>query len=340
MSAPKKKGYRRSWKNLLLNKRYQLSFTLFMVGLSAILMTLLGTCVVDEARKATRVSENLVKVCSGDEIPRLQPSDDDSASFDPPADEPAPGGSLPGAESEGSDVAPDEGAPDGKSGTAEEAPAAGAEGAGTDGAGGAAGEGTEGLPASEAAGDPAGEAAGGEPAGDDERVPGRRRIEVEVGSLTEVKVPPDFVATVAEQALCQVQRMGQLAEIQVGYRRILIVLVTSGFLLLLGLMFYGIKMTHRVAGPLHKVTLYLDKMQNGIYDQVYNLRKGDQLVEFYEHFKGAHAGLVAMQKEDIARIEAILREAEKADLVGRSPEVAAAINELRAILERKEKSLG
>ena len=302
MSAPKKKGYRRSWKNLLLNKRYQLSFTLFMVGLSAILMTLLGYCVAEEARKATQVSENLVKVCSGDTIPQLQPpaehgslDGEDGGSMDPVLD---------GA---GADD-PDEAAPRSNDETGDEA------------------------------GDETGDEAG-EETGDEDELP-ERRIEIEVGSLTEVMVPPDFVATVADQAFCQVQRMGQLAAIQAGYRRILIVLFSSGFLLLLGLMFYGIKMTHRVAGPLHKVSLYMEKMQKGVYDQVYNLRKGDQLVEFYDHFKGAHAGLVAMQKDDIARLEAILQEAEKADIASRSPEVAAAIDELRAILERKEKSLG
>ena len=41
-TSPANKGYKRSWKNLLLNKRYQLRFTLFMVGLSAVLMAGLG----------------------------------------------------------------------------------------------------------------------------------------------------------------------------------------------------------------------------------------------------------------------------------------------------------
>ena len=36
------KGYKRSWKNLLINKRYQLRFTLFMVGVSALLMAVLA----------------------------------------------------------------------------------------------------------------------------------------------------------------------------------------------------------------------------------------------------------------------------------------------------------
>jgi hypothetical protein len=55
MSAPQNKGYKRSWKNLLLNKRYQLRFTLFMVALSAVLMGLLGWWVMKVAGRATEV---------------------------------------------------------------------------------------------------------------------------------------------------------------------------------------------------------------------------------------------------------------------------------------------
>ena len=39
MTAKPHPQYKRSWKNLLLNKRYQLRFTLFMVGVSALLMS-------------------------------------------------------------------------------------------------------------------------------------------------------------------------------------------------------------------------------------------------------------------------------------------------------------
>ena len=47
------RGYKRSWKNLLINKRYQLRFTLFMVGMAALLMTGLGVWVMRVADEAT-----------------------------------------------------------------------------------------------------------------------------------------------------------------------------------------------------------------------------------------------------------------------------------------------
>src|SRR5262245_22414231 len=61
-------GYKRSWKNLLLNKRYQLRFTLFMVGISAVLMAVLGVWVMKEANEATTVAMARVR---GEACPRV-----------------------------------------------------------------------------------------------------------------------------------------------------------------------------------------------------------------------------------------------------------------------------
>ena len=62
------KGYKRSWKNLLLNKRYQLRFTLFMVGISALLMAGLGIWVMKQANEATTVAIDRVR---GDACPKI-----------------------------------------------------------------------------------------------------------------------------------------------------------------------------------------------------------------------------------------------------------------------------
>ena len=64
-------GYKRSWKNLLLNKRYQLRFTLFMVGLSAVLMAGLGIWVMKEANEATTVAMARVR---GEACPKIPSS--------------------------------------------------------------------------------------------------------------------------------------------------------------------------------------------------------------------------------------------------------------------------
>ena len=116
--------------------------------------------------------------------------------------------------------------------------------------------------------------------------------------------------------------------------RILLVLIVTGLILMMGLAVYGIKMTHKVAGPLFKVSLYLAKMREGRFDKVWNLRKGDQLVDFYEHFKAAHAGVVKLERDDIDQIKALIAAAETAGAGDHD-----AVTELKALLARKEKSL-
>jgi hypothetical protein len=83
-------------------------------------------------------------------------------------------------------------------------------------------------------------------------------------------------------------------------RMLIYLLIGFGVLLSAILTIYGIVLTHKVAGPLFKVTLYLDKIRDGKLGQVYNLRKGDELVEFFEHFKAAHDALRKQEEGDIA----------------------------------------
>jgi hypothetical protein len=133
---------------------------------------------------------------------------------------------------------------------------------------------------------------------------------------------------------CELRQAATFDRLERGRMRILWAMIATGMMLVLGLAIYGIKMTHRVAGPLFKVSLYLSKMRAGRFDKVYNLRKGDQLVDFYDHFKHAHGGIVQMQRDDIARVAAVISAAEAAG-AGQHPAVA----ELREMLERKEKSI-
>jgi hypothetical protein len=147
-------------------------------------------------------------------------------------------------------------------------------------------------------------------------------------------LPEDYAASVIKHWTCELKIDAAIANLERGRLRILWVLIGTGLLLVLGLAVYGIKMTHKVAGPLFKVGLYLDKMRSGRFDRVYNLRKGDQLVDFYEHFKHAHAGVVAMQEADIERIGSVIAAAEAAGL-GEEP----IVGELRELLARKEKSV-
>jgi nitrogen fixation/metabolism regulation signal transduction histidine kinase len=161
------------------------------------------------------------------------------------------------------------------------------------------------------------------------------KVQIDESSMTLTQVvPPDLAEKIAAHWTCEIRQVATFDRLERGRRRILWAMIGTGLVLVLGLALYGIKMTHRVAGPLFKVSLYLSKMREGRFDKVYNLRKGDQLVDFYDHFKHAHGGVVAMQREDIARITAVIAAADAAG-AGQHP----AVTELRALLARKEKSI-
>ena len=112
-------------------------------------------------------------------------------------------------------------------------------------------------------------------------------------------------------------------------RILMIILIAFGFVLSVVLAAYGIVLTHKVAGPLFKMTNHLDKIRDGKLGVVYNLRKGDQLVDFFEHFKGAHDALRHRAEEDIALLDKAIA------AVGNG----AVADELKAAKARKEESL-
>jgi hypothetical protein len=292
VTRPGDRGYKRSWKNLLINKRYQLRFTLFMVGLSALLMVGLGIWVMAVANETTAVSITSVR---GDACPKL----------------PALGHTAPAGEDE-EPVPPPPMKLDEPQGDATGAAA----------------------PAAPAAPTGAAPAANGSAANANDE-PRHVTVQIDESSMTLTPtLPPDLADRVAAHWTCELRQVATFDQLERGRLRILWAMILTGIALVLGLALYGIKMTHRVAGPLFKVSLYLSKMREGRFDKVYNLRKGDQLVDFYDQFKHAHGGIVAMQKDDITRLAAVIAAADAAG-AGQHPAIA----ELRELVARKEKSI-
>ena len=68
-----------------------------------------------------------------------------------------------------------------------------------------------------------------------------------------------------------------------------LVVILSGYLLI---------MTHKVAGPLYKVSMYFDRMADGRVGRVTPLRKGDMLQDFYTTFCEMHDAVRARLNED------------------------------------------
>src|SRR5205085_9053637 len=101
-------------------------------------------------------------------------------------------------------------------------------------------------------------AAGSGSAAPTEDPPARTKVVMDESSMTMipsfVTVPPDFGAKVVAHWTCEMRLGGQINSLERGRLLILYVLIGTGLLLVIGLAFYGIKMTHKVAGPLFKVS--------------------------------------------------------------------------------------
>lgn len=286
------RGYQRSWKNLLINKEYQLRFTMVMVALSAVLLGGLGFWVMQVANEATDVAVAKVQGSPCPALPVIATASSAAAALPPhPATPP-------------SDAAPtgDAAAPSPTPAlVATQADAAAVDAAAVDAAAAA---------------------------------PKRRRIQIEEATFA---LPGDYGERVVAHWQCRMARLTQIDTALRGATRIRWVLILTSFALVIGLGIFGIKMTHGVAGPLFKVTLYLRKMQAGRFDKVYNLRKGDQLVEFYDHFKRAHAALTTLQQQDVEALRTAIATA-SAEATP-SPELLSALDAARALLAAKEKNL-
>jgi hypothetical protein len=367
MAGKQAPQYKRSWKNLLLNKRYQLRFTLFMVGVSAILMSVLGLWVMKEANEATTVAmirvrgEACPKIPEVVEVPSMgvEPAAPMNLDAAPPAagsaavspeDAAKPKAAKPElaqiASSDPAKVAAHNAQEDILSVRAlfctdaeckpEAAMPLTIKANKCDDYVKAKFEDADAVDALRKAQIPVVKCEGGESHSVADADPPRRAtVQLEESSMTITPtLPTDFADRMVSHHLCELRQASKLDRLNAGRMRILYVLIGTGLLLMVGLGIYGIKMTHKVAGPLFKVTLYLAKMRDGRYDKVWNLRKGDQLMDFYEHFKSAHAGVVTMEKSDIERVKAAIEAAEAAGLSDHDT-----VKELKTLVARKEKAL-
>ncbi len=98
-------------------------------------------------------------------------------------------------------------------------------------------------------------------------------------------------------------------------------------------------MTHKIAGPLYKVSKYFDRMAKGRLGPVYPLRKGDMLQDFYDKFQLMHESVRAQFQQDNELVGRFLRVCDEAgvtrDEVGFAEHLAA----LEAHRAGREKSL-
>ena len=92
-------------------------------------------------------------------------------------------------------------------------------------------------------------------------------------------------------------------------------------------------MTHKVAGPLFKVSMYFDRMAVGRLSVVTPLRHGDMLRDFFETFQQMHEAVRERQSADVATMNAAV------EAVASHPAMAAAAAELARHVATRTKLL-
>ncbi len=90
----------------------------------------------------------------------------------------------------------------------------------------------------------------------------------------------------------------------VTQRKVMLTSLFGGLALLVVLIgFGGIVVTHRVAGPIYKMKMNLKAVADGHLRIPTPLRKGDELVEFFEAYRSMVIALRGRQEEEISRID-------------------------------------
>lgn len=84
-------------------------------------------------------------------------------------------------------------------------------------------------------------------------------------------------------------------------------MIAVGFGLVIILSAYLVIMTHKVAGPLFKVSSYFEQMAEGRLGVVTPLRRGDMLQDFFGQFKAMHESLRSQAQTDVDALERALQ---------------------------------
>lgn len=118
--------------------------------------------------------------------------------------------------------------------------------------------------------------------------------------------------------------------------------VGVGLVVILSL--YLLIMTHKVAGPLYKVSMYFDRMAVGRLGVVTPLREGDMLQDFYAQFQEMHDAVRARAQRDVGVLEAALTalraSQNQGDYRGEArSQLTEALDQLAAHVETRKKNL-
>jgi hypothetical protein len=135
----------------------------------------------------------------------------------------------------------------------------------------------------------------------------------------------DFQKQIADD----MERRDQRLIWQMGGVGIGLVVILSAYLVL---------MTHKVAGPLYKVSHYFDKMAAGKMGNVTPLRRGDMLTDFYDGFRDMHGAVRSRLQKEATSMQTLV-DAFKAAGVEGNGELGKAIDGLATHVAERKKAL-
>lgn len=96
--------------------------------------------------------------------------------------------------------------------------------------------------------------------------------------------------------------------LQTRQRSVLLTIFGSLTALVMALGIVGIIFTHRVAGPVFKMTRYLQRLRQGSLAEPAPLRRGDDLREFFDEFCAAIRTLRERQEADVRILDDVIAE--------------------------------
>lgn len=124
---------------------------------------------------------------------------------------------------------------------------------------------------------------------------------------------------------------------EAGDSGIVLTMVGIGVGLLIVLSVFLLVMTHKVAGPLYKVSVHFDEMAAGRLGSVAGPRKGDMLQDFYVNFRDMHEATRARVAAEAKTMQAVADACAAAQLGAGADGPTAA---LAQVAQRRRSALG
>jgi hypothetical protein len=128
------------------------------------------------------------------------------------------------------------------------------------------------------------------------------------------------------------------AQFQANDRIVLFGIIGFGALLVLSIFGAGIWITHKVAGPLFSIGVICGRVRdNKLSPSLRQLRRGDELQEFYSSFREMYEALRTRVSADVQALNNAITVLEATS--PKSPQMQEALTELREVRRQKEQSL-